>query len=82
MKIFKGKTFFIKSIFLHIFLVFIIAFISINFWENPIYDMIINSTSAIKEGSKDISLIVIDNKSLDTYRWPWARSLYGEIFEY
>ena len=82
MKIFKGKTFFIKSIFLHIFLVFIIAFISINFWGNPIYDMIINSTFAIKEGSKDISLIVIDNKSLDTYRWPWARSLYGEIFEY
>lgn len=82
MKIFKGKTFFIKSIFLHIFLVFVIAFISINFWENPIYDTIINSVSAVKQGSNDISLIVIDNKSLDSYRWPWARSLYGEIFEY
>ena len=82
MKIFKGKTFFIRSILLHIFLVIAIAFVSINFWENPIYDTIINSTSAKIEGSKDISLIVIDDKSLDSYRWPWARSLYGEIFEY
>ena len=82
MKIFKGKTFFIRSILLHIFLVIAIAFVSINFWENPIYDTIINSTSAKITGSKDISLIVIDNKSLDSYRWPWARSLYGEIFEY
>lgn len=82
MKIFKGKTFFIRSILLHIFLVIVIAFVSINFWENPVYDAIINSSSATVEGSKDISLIVIDNKSLDSYRWPWARSLYGEIFEY
>lgn len=82
MKIFKGKIFFIRAALLHIILVFIIGFISINFWENPIYDAIINSTSATVDGSKDISLIVIDNKSLDSYRWPWARSLYGEIFEY
>ena len=82
MKIFKGKTFFIRSILLHVFLVIVIAFVSINFWENPVYDAIINSSSATVEGSKDISLIVIDNKSLDSYRWPWARSLYGEIFEY
>lgn len=82
MKLFKGKAFFFKSIFLHIFLVIIIAFVSVTFWENPIYDTIINSSSATVEGSKDISLVIIDNRSLDSYRWPWARSLYGEIFEY
>lgn len=82
MKIFKGKTFFFKSILFHLFLVLIIAFVSLNFWENPIYDTIVNSSSATVNGSKDISLIIIDNKSLESYRWPWARSLYGEIFEY
>lgn len=82
MKIFKGKAFFFKSILFHIFLVLIIAFVSINFWENPIYDTIVNSSSATVNGSKDISLVIIDNKSLESYRWPWARSLYGEIFEY
>mgnify|MGYP000027217939 CR=1 FL=1 len=82
MKIFKNKGFFFKSVLLHVFLVIIIAFVSVNFWENPIYDTIINSTNATMQGSKDISLIIIDNKSLESYRWPWARSLYGEIFEY
>ena len=82
MKIFKGKTFFLKTILLHIFLVAIIAFISTNFWENPVYDTIVNSSPATKNGSKQITLIMIDNKSTESYRWPWARSLYGEIFEY
>ena len=82
MKIFKIKGFFLKSILLHLFLVAIIAFVSVNFWENPIYDTIINSVNATMNGSKDIALVIIDNKSLESYRWPWARSLYGEIFEY
>ena len=82
MKIFKGKAFFFKSILLHILLVLVISFVSINFWENPINDAIINSSSATVETSKDVSLVIIDNKSLESYRWPWARALYGEIFEY
>lgn len=82
MKIFKGKAFFIKSIFVHIFLVLIIAFISINLWESPIYDTMTNLTDSTMKGSDEISLIIIDNKSIDSYRWPWARSLYGEVFDY
>ncbi len=82
MKLLKGKAFFIKSILIHLFLVLIIAFISINFWENSIYDTIINSSTSPARAYDEISLIIIDNKSLENYRWPWARSLYGEIFEY
>lgn len=82
MKIFKGKAFFFKSIIFQIFLVLIISFVSINFWENPIYDTFINSSSSLKYGSDEISLIMIDNKSIESYRWPWARSLYGEILDY
>ncbi len=82
MKLFKGKAFFLKTILFHIFLVLIISFVSLNFWENPIYDTIVNSANATVTGSDEISLIVIDDKSLDSYRWPWARSLYGEIFDY
>ncbi|MDD3237950.1 MAG: adenylate/guanylate cyclase domain-containing protein [Candidatus Gastranaerophilales bacterium] len=33
-------------------------------------------------GSKDVVLVVIDDKSLETVRWPWARSLYTEIFDF
>ena len=82
MKIFKGKTFFIKSIFIHIFLVLTIALVSLAFWEKPMYDMLIKTNSSSGYGSDDISLVVIDNNSLTAQRWPWARSLYGEIFDY
>ena len=81
MKIFKGKAFFFKTILLHLFLVLIISFVSIHFWENPIYDLMINTTLKAKEQS-NVSLIMIDDKSTNTYRLPWSRALYGEIFEY
>ena len=77
MKIFKNKGFFFKSVLLHVFLVIIIAFVSVNFWENPIYDTIINSTNATMQGSKDISLIIIDNKSLES-----SVSFLVELYHY
>ena len=82
MKIFKGKAFFIKSILLHLFLVIVIAFVSINFWENSIYDIFIKKSNSNIQTSNDISLVVIDNNSLEVHRWPWKRSLYGDIFDY
>lgn len=82
MKIFKGKAFFFKSILLHIFLVLVISFVSICFWENPVYDMLVKASSSNSIGSDEISLVVIDNKSLTAQRWPWARSMYGDMFAY
>lgn len=82
MKIFKGKAFFFKSILLYIFLVLVISLVSICYWENPIYDTLIKATSSKSVGSDNISLVVIDNRSLTEHRWPWARSLYGDMFDY
>ena len=82
MKIFKGKGFFLKTIFIHIFLVIVIAFISLLFWENPIYDLFIKISPATHNASDEISLVVIDNNSLTQQRWPWARSMYGNMFDY
>lgn len=82
MKIFKGKAFFFKSILLYIFLVLVISLVSICYWENPIYDTLIKATSSKSFGSDNISLVVIDNRSLTEHRWPWARSLYGDMFDY
>lgn len=83
MKIFKGKAFFLKSILLHLLLVIVISLISITFWENSFYDFFTKSISQTENlGTKKIELIMIDDKSVDVYRWPWARSLYGEIFDY
>ena len=82
MKIFKQKLFFIKATFLYIFLIGIISILSLILWENSFYDMFARNISASKEGANDIAVIVIDDNSLKTYRWPWKRSLYGDIFNY
>ena len=33
-------------------------------------------------GSDDIVLVVIDDKSVEKYRWPWKRELYCEMLEF
>ncbi len=33
-------------------------------------------------GSDDIVIVVIDDKSLEYIRWPWPRSLYSDLFEF
>ena len=82
MKIFKRKAFLFKSILLYLFLVLVISFVSVCFWENPIYDIFVKATSMKSTASDNISLVVIDNQSLTAHRWPWARSMYGDMFEY
>lgn len=75
----------IKSFFIFvsvIILFFIIYFISATFFEPRAYNFFVQNFSASKSGSEDIVLIVIDDKSLAKIRWPWKRSLYGEIFNY
>ena len=83
MKILKGKAFFFKSALIYIFLVFVISCVSVIFWENPVYDLITkNIVETQSYGSEQIELVIVDNKSIETYRWPWVRSLFGEVLDY
>lgn len=63
-------------------LFFVIYFISATFFEPKAYNFFVQNFSASKFGSKDIVLVVIDDKSLSKIRWPWKRELYGEIFKF
>ena len=82
MKIFKNKSFFLKSIFLHIFLSIIAIGISWNLFEPSAYNFMMKNFITNKSGDPNIALIVIDDKSIERHRWPWSRELYAEIFEY
>lgn len=82
MKKFKSKAFFIKSALIHLFLSIIVILISWQFFEPNAYNLMHNNFTARKTGSDDIVLIVIDDKSIEQYRWPWQRNLYAKIFEY
>ena len=78
----KSKTFFIYSILLHIFLSIIIVLVSWFAFEPKVYNFMLQNFNATKTGSSDIAVIVIDDKSIERYRWPWKRDLYAKIFQY
>ena len=82
MKKLKSKAFFIKSAIIHIFLSIFVILISWQFFEPSAYNFMHKMFTARTTGSEDIVLIVIDDKSIEQYRWPWQRDLYAEIFEY
>ena len=79
---FKSKSFFIKSVFLHIFLTLIVVFFSLRYFEPLAYNTMHYAFTADKTGTDKIAVIVIDDKSIEHYRWPWSRDLYAKIFEY
>ena len=52
------------------------------FFEPKSYNHMVKTFTAHKQGSPDIVLIVIDDKSIGRYRWPWRRDLYCSILNY
>ncbi len=82
MKLLKQKAFFIKSFFLHLFLSVIVVLLSWIFVEPNAYNYMVKNFGATQNGSNDIALIVIDDKSIAYRRWPWPREHYAKIMEY
>ena len=66
-----------------IFLFFWLAYWATDtFFEPKAYNHMVKTFTATKHGSNDIVLIVIDDKSVGRYRWPWKRNLYCKILDY
>ena len=42
----------------------------------------VKNFTATKPAREDTVIIVIDDKSIGKYRWPWKRELYCKIFDY
>ncbi len=82
MKKLKSKAFFIKSILIHLFLSVFVIIVSWQFFEPEAYNFMHSLFTARNQGADNIALIVIDDKSIERYRWPWKRDLYAKIFEY
>lgn len=78
----KSKTFFIYSVLFHILISLIIIIVSWYAFEPKVYNLMVHKFAALKTGSDDIAIIVIDDKSIERYRWPWKRDLYAKMFEY
>ena len=78
MKFLKGLVLFFSIVFF-----MLIAYsISNNFFEPKAFNFMVKNFTAVKTGSSDIVIIVIDDKSIGKYRWPWKRNLYCKVFNY
>lgn len=78
MKFLKGLLLFFSIVFF-----MLIAYsISNNFFEPKAFNFMVKNFTAVKTGSNDIVIIVIDDKSIGKYRWPWKRNLYCKVFNY
>lgn len=82
MKKLKSKAFFIFSVLFHIVMSFVIMLVSWQIFEPNAYNHMVNWFSAAKNAPDDVVVVIIDDKSVSKYRWPWKRELYGKIFEY
>lgn len=82
MKKFNSKLFFIKSAMIHVVVSLVIAVIAVVFMEDTAYNFMHSRFAAKDNSSDNIVLIVIDDKSVEQYRWPWKRELYAKMFAY
>lgn len=86
----KKIKFIFASVFVF-FILFVIAILSFIFVEPKAYDFMIKNvlTSRLPfdntknlYGHDDIVLVIIDNKSVEKYRWPWKRDLNNKVLNY
>ena len=56
--------------------------LSWQFIEPNAYNFMVKHFSAAKNGSDNIVVIVIDDKSIAYRRWPWPREYYAKIMEF
>lgn len=61
-----------------------IYFFSRNFIDNTANDFItkIHANIFNRTASDKVVLVIVDDKSLERYSWPWKRNLYSDIFDY
>src|SRR5574344_2546182 len=60
----------------------ILILLSWNFVEMRAMNYMTKNFNASNLKNSDTVLIVIDDKSVARYRWPWKRELYAQLFEY
>ncbi len=78
----KTGAFYLYSSFVYLIIFLIVWFISYTFLFPNIYNFMIKAFSATSYGNQNTVIVAIDDKSIDTVRWPWKREMYGKIMNY
>ena len=82
MKKLKNKWFYFNSSLIYIFLIFVFFIFTLMFIEQYANSFLISKFAASKIGSQDIIEIVVDDRSIQNYKWPWTKDMYAQILDY
>lgn len=82
MKKFKNKWFYVSSFFLYLALILVFTIFSLAFLEQYANAFLISTFAANKKGSVDIVEVVIDDYSIQEYKWPWSKDMYAELLDF
>lgn len=79
---FKTGAFYFYSSVVYLIIFLIVWFVSYTFLFPNIYNFMIKAFSATTNGNAKTVVVAIDDKSIDTVRWPWKREMYSKILNY
>lgn len=82
MKKLKNKWFYFNSSLIYVFLLFVFFIFTLMFIEQYANSFLISKFAASKIGSQDIIEIVVDDRSIQNYKWPWTKDMYAQILDY
>ncbi len=83
MKKFKNKLFYINAFILYLIFMFLASFLTLLLFDSSARNLLINqSTQLYRNGSADTLIVVIDDYSVQKYKWPWVRDQYTDLLNY
>ena len=82
MKKIKNKLFYINALFLYLILVFIFSILTLMFVDTHTNSFLISNFAANRTGSSDILEVIIDDYSIQEYKWPWAKDKFADLLDY
>lgn len=82
MKNLKSKLFYISSAITYILLILFFAVVSIMFLEEKATNILISTFASNMQQSDNIVEIVIDDFSVQKYKWPWSKDKLADILDY
>ena len=82
MKNFKNRLFYLYSGIIYVFLIVIFVIASISFLEEHATNLLVSTFAANKQQSENIVEVVIDDYSVQKYKWPWTKDRLADILDY
>ncbi len=83
MKKLKNKLFYINAFFLYLILIFVFSILTLMFLYAPSMSFLTKySVPYGKVGSLDTIEVVIDDISIQSYKWPWAKDKFSDLLDY